>query len=108
MCVHAPYLTPLDPTATQWIVVEASALHPLNRLQQFIVVSLVVNRIDRSSIDNEERRSLEFMEEARIRLVQPFQVLPLDVLFVVDAAFGNALQQYVHRRLQVDYEIGFG
>src|SRR5215207_2353932 len=48
------------------------------------------------------------MKEACIRLIQAHQIFPSDVLLVADAALGDSLEQYVHRRLQIDDEIGLG
>ena len=45
------------------------------------------------------------MKEARVRLLQLLQILPLDVLLVANAAALDALEQHVDRRLQVDHEI---
>ena len=48
------------------------------------------------------------MEEPRIGLGEFIEVGPLDVLLVADAAFIDAVHQHVHRRLQVNDQIGFG
>src|SRR6185312_4457209 len=86
----------LNSAITQRVVVKTPALHTLDRGEQLIVVSLVVDGVDGGGVDDEQRRRLVFMEEARVGLIEPLQIGTLDLLFVADAALGNALEQNIH------------
>ncbi len=98
--------SPLDRAAAQRVVVEPPPAHAAYRGQQLIVVGLTGDRIDGGGVDDQQWSGGELVKEARIRLVEPFEVLAVDMLLVIDAAAGDALEQYVYRCLQVHDQVG--
>ena len=76
--------------------------------QQQPVVGVVVHRIDRRGIDDEERRGIVAVEEARIRLGEFLEIAALDMLLIADAALGDAVHQHIDRRLQIHHQVGLG
>ena len=72
----------LDGAAAQRIVVEPPAAHPFDGRQQLVVVTLVADRVDGGGIDDEQRRRVELVEEARVGLVEPLEIAAIDVLLV--------------------------
>src|SRR6185312_3565274 len=91
--------------AAQRVVVQPSPLHAADGGQKLFVIGGIGERIDGGRIDDEQGRGLELMEEARIRFVEAYQVVALDVLLIADAAPRDPLEQHVDRRLQVNHEI---
>ncbi len=49
--------------------------------RQFLEIGPIANRIDGRGIDNQQRRGFVVVEKARVGLIQPLQVRPLDPLF---------------------------
>ena len=72
------------------------------------IVGVVVHRIDRRGIDDQQRRGVVAVEEARIGLGELLEIAALDVLLVANAALGDAVHQHIDRRLQIDHQIGLG
>src|ERR1700730_17475698 len=54
----------LNPATSQGVVVEATALHSLDRREQLVVIGLIVDGIDRGRVDNEQRRGLVLVKES--------------------------------------------
>src|SRR6185437_145119 len=95
-------------TRAQWIVIQAPALHPADRREQLVVIRLVADRIDRGRIDDEKRRRLVIVKEPRIRLVEPLEVVAVDLTLVLDTAPCDALHQHIDGSLQVQDEVRLG
>ncbi len=54
-------------------------------------IFLAVGKVDGSRVDDDQRRSLVVVKEARVCAHQPLQVLGIDLLLVFDAPAGDAL-----------------
>src|SRR6185295_9920113 len=72
----------LDGTVTQRVVVHAALLHAPDRGHQFVVVRLVLHRIDVGGVHDQQRRALVFMEKPRIGVVEPPEVAGVDTALV--------------------------
>src|SRR5690606_38197329 len=73
--------------------------------QQLLIVGFAMDRIDRSGIDDQERRLVIVVEESRVGFAEPLEIVLLDELLVSDAALRDALEQHGRRRLQIHDEV---
>src|ERR1035438_8900333 len=74
-----------------------AAARPRDLRKQQLVIALVVDRVDRRRVDDQQRRGIVAMKETRIRLRQPLEVSPVDGLLVADSSSGDAIKQYIDR-----------
>src|SRR5262245_47149063 len=83
----------------------AAMLHAQDRLQQLLIVGFAVDRVNGRGVDDQQRRRIEIVEEASVRVSETFEIVRLDQLLVRNAATRHALQQNLRRRLQINDQI---
>ncbi len=67
-----------DSTVAQRVVIHAALLHAADRGHQLVVVGLVLHRIDVGRVDDEQRRPVVRMEEARVGVVEAREIGGVD------------------------------
>ncbi len=72
----------------------------------FEIVLLVIDQVDRLRVHGEQRAVVVIVEKPGVGFGQALQVIVADLLLVIDAALGDALAQRVQWRLQVDHQVG--
>src|SRR5690606_26298346 len=82
-----------------------AAFDPPDRAEQLAIVRFAVKRVDRGRVHDQERRLVEVVEEARVRLAEPLEVALLGLLLERDAAGSDPFQQHARRRLEIDHEV---
>src|SRR3954468_2584631 len=83
-----------------------AALNAHYIVEQSTEVTVAVDEIDFSGVHDEQGRGGVMVKEPRIRVNEHFQVWPVDLAFVSDAAASDTLQQHVGRRLEIDHPVG--
>src|ERR1700722_18206230 len=73
--------------------------------EQLLIVAVIVHRIDRRGIHDQQRSGIVAVEEPRIRLIQLVEIAAFDVLLIADAALRDPIHQHIDGCLQVHHQI---
>ncbi len=97
-----------DSSIQPWVEIFAPTADGLDAFQQQFERGFVVGDVEVFVVHDQQWRSVIVMEKVAIGFRQAHQVIARNVLLVGNIALLDAFQQRVHRRLQIDHQVGRG